>query len=95
MKLRGATKMQKTGKNITPETPVNLLILSGCIVALFSLYQVFSPKLEMIRVNATTIERNHRILKQLEENQREYNQSILEISKALSRIEGKMEHGNR
>ena len=80
-----------TKDNLTPETPVSLFITGALIAAIFALYQVLAPTIEMVKVNSSQINNHSEVLRILRANQSEQDKLLLKISNLLSRIEGKLE----
>lgn len=76
---------------IKAETPVTLYVLAACLIGVFALYQVFEPQLQQIEVNKVQVSGNSEMLREMKQVHSKYNQHILEISNALSRIEGRLD----
>jgi hypothetical protein len=79
------------GKQIGPETSINLLILAAILAAIFSAYKVFAPELTQISVNKDQLRNHHEILRDLRRYQVTTNLHLLKISNSVSRIEGKLD----
>lgn len=76
---------------IKEDTPITLYVFAGALVGLFALYQVFEPQFKQIEVNKVQVDGNSEMIREMKHTHSKYNQHILNISNALSRIEGRLD----
>lgn len=74
-----------------PESPVSLVILAAVVMALFTLFTTFEPSFQQIKLNRSEIRTNSSDIESIKETQKDYLKHMISVSKALSRIEGRLD----
>ncbi len=85
------TPKEKAMSHIRPESSVSLIVFAAIIVSAFTLFTTFDPAFKQIEVNAAQISTHTGDIEDLQGVQRDYLKHMLEVSSALSRIEGRLD----
>ena len=83
--------MMKSDTSLNTESTISLVVLASIVIALFAIYNAFEDDFKKIEVNASEIKTQRRDLLEIKLNQKEIHNSLIDVSKSLSRIEGQLD----